>query len=644
MRSIRAVQPLPRRPGSIPLRTAIAIPRTISSAAVPRISSSSLRHYSQITQRSGPTSQLGHPSENEYSNSAIYAFSYLSRIIRYLLYGVLALGGVSIVTFEGLHLYVEKVCMAAPSRGGSDIDDPYGWIAENQGWTGGVKGGTDPRLGQKARHALRGAWICQQWGAGGSASSMMGKSTGRSFHPDFVAARGMISQDGGSARTGASGAVERRTVDRGYELADEYVDLAIREARKKGLVFPPTLSGMRPAGPPSTETPSSHGVPQGDPAVLDLFLLKAGILERINTPDALLHAKDLYETVLSSLVHAKDEQHVGSQSRVMRLAGKVGDLSARTGASSEAMSWWAWGLGRAGVEMERSVKAKIDEAVKEVKQEAKGWFGWSSSDKKPNPTAKSPPPRQRSSESPSSPTGVVTSNLPPGVLRASVSLLVSASAHLATNSSLTAATALQSQALSLIPSPASASISSPTSSVAQLTLHETWLQQRAALLKLHQGSVLHAQHPKATHNEEALQLVTSAQEQSERIISSLQTLPTAYASPSSNALTSPAKLLRRDALLTGAESAYTRAVFLERSAPTLKKHDDRVHQLELAVEGFERAMTLSALESGVEKKDGDEVGQGEDWARYWRGYARVRGKLGTAVEADLRPAVATATK
>ncbi|WVQ95778.1 hypothetical protein IAU59_002877 [Kwoniella sp. CBS 9459] len=635
MRSIRTVQPLVRRSGAVSLRSAVAFQHTAVRTTGPLISSAATRHYSsQITRRSGPTSQLGQPSENEYSNSAIYAFSYLSRIVRYVLYGVLALGGASIVTFEGLHLYVEKVCMAAPSRGGSDVDDPYGWIAENQGWTGGVKGGTDPRLGQKARHALRGAWICQQWGAGGSASSMMGKSTGRSFHPDFVAARGMIGQDAG----GDAAASTRRTVDRGYELADEYVDLAVREARKKGLVFPPTLSGMRPAGPP-LETPSSHGVPQGDPAVLDLFLLKAGILERINTPDALLHAKDLYETVLSSLVHAKDEQHVGSQSRVMRLAGKVGDLSARTGAGDEAMSWWAWGLGRAGVQMEQGAKAKINEVVKEVKQEAKGWFGWSSSSQK---TAETSPIEQPSSSivSPAS-TDPFTSNLTPGVLRASVSLLVSASAHLATKSSLAAASTLQSQALSLIP--ATSHIGTPTTSNAESTLHETWLQQRAALIKLHQSSVLHAQHPKTTDGQ-ALQLVTAAQEQSEEIVSSIQPLPTAYSSPSSNALVAPAKLLRRDALLTGAESAYTRAVFLERSAPSLKQDDKRIHQLELAAEGFERAMTLSALECGVEKKDGDEVGQGEDWARYWRGYARVRGKLGAAVEADAVPTSAVAAK
>ncbi|WVR08044.1 hypothetical protein IAU60_005088 [Kwoniella sp. DSM 27419] len=615
MRAVRMVQPVFRRSvGQPPLRPVVSgLATRTQSTTILSAGASQARQSSQLTPRNDPTSHLGYPSESEYSRSTVYALSYMSRIIRYVLYGILAVGGVSIATFEGLHIYVEKVCMAAPSRDDGNADDPYGWISENQGWTGGIKGGTDPRLGQKARHALRGAWICQQWGAGGSASStIMGKSAGSSLHPEFAAARGMI---GAAASVEQSGAVNRPRVDRGYELADEYIDLAIREAKKKGLVFPPQLSVLRPVGPPTVE--STHAVPQGDPAVLDLLLLKAGVLERINTPDSLGHAKDLYEQVLSSLVNVQAEQTETSPARTMRLAGKVGDLSARTGANDEAMQWWSWGLARAGVEMHKG--GKVSEVVEEVKKEAKGWFA-SRSTKASESAAPAPLPPV----SPISP----SIDLSPPVLRSAVSLLVSASAHLATQSSLSSAAALQTQALSLIP--ASTSLSSPTSTSADATLHATWLQQRAALLRLHQGSVMHAQHPKST-SAEPLRLITAAQEISETIVSNIQTMPSAYTTPRSSALAGPAKVLRRDALLTGAEASYTRAVLLERNAASLNQ-DDKLHQLELAAEGFERAMTLSAIESGVEKKDGDEVGQGEDWGRYWRGYARVRGKLGPAVE------------
>ncbi|WVW86893.1 hypothetical protein I302_108948 [Kwoniella bestiolae CBS 10118] len=564
-----------------------------------------IRLYSQIIRR-GPSSSStpGHPSNTEYSDSTVYALSYISRVIRYILYGILTLGGVSLATFEGLHLYVEKVCIASPSRDG--FDDPYGWVGENVGWTGGLKGGTDPRLGQKARHALRGAWICQEWGAGGSASSTLSKSN--SFHPDYVAVKGMI---GTSAQEEG-----RQTIDRGYELAEEFINLAINEARKRGLVFPPNLtSSSSTSNLPPKDHENTHGVPQGDPAVLDLLLLKAGILERINTTDSLLHAKDLYQQVLSSMNHAQDEQHLHNQARIMRLAGKIGDLSARTGYADNALRWWGWGLEKAGINMDRG-NSTISEVVKEVKEESKSWFGFGGSKK----------PQLQPEASPVNLPPSSTTELTPAILRASISLLVSASAHLATTSSLISASSLQSQALSLIPSV------SPTTTSPEASLHATWLQQRTALLKLYQASILHAQHLKST-SDGPLKLITESQSLSEQVISTLPAIPT----PKSSALVGPAKLLRRDALLTGAEASYTRGVFLERSSPTLSG-EDKAHTLEQAIECFERAMALNVLESGVEKKGEDELGQGEDWNKYWRGYVRVKGKLGGLVEPPAKAA------
>ncbi|WRT69733.1 uncharacterized protein IL334_006724 [Kwoniella shivajii] len=623
MKAGRAIQPLIRRPlPLLPSRSLVCSPRPFSSPPLPL---RSIRSYSQITPRRGPANSPGYPSDTEYADSTVYAFSYLSRIVRYVLYGVLTLGGVSLITFEGLHLYVEKVCMASPSRVGSEDQDSYGWIGENQGWTGGMKGGTDPRLGQKARHALRGAWICQEWGAGGSATSALSsKSAGSSFHPDYVAVRGMIGQN----KDSQSNKGIRQMVDRGYELAEEFIDLAIREARKKGLVFPPHLSGSRSSGPPPIQqNESTHGIPQGDPAVLDLLLLKAGILERINTSDSLIHAKDIYEQVLNSMNHSQDEQHLHNQARVMRLAGKVGDLCARNGGTDEAIKWWSWGLKKADIEMSKGHNG-FTEVTEEVKKESRGWFGFgsgSSSSKQTRTDTISTAPTAISAPSTS------PLNLSPAILRASISLLVSASAHLATSSSLDAASSLQAQALSLIPSTIQSI--NPTSSSADLALHESWLQHRVALLKLHQASVLHAQNIKSTSGI-PLKLVTEASTLSEEIVSSIQPLPSSYTIPRSSPLAGPAKLLRRDVLLTGAETAYTRAVFLERSLPSTPNGEEAIHQLELAAECFERAMHLNNLESGVEKKDGDELGQGEDWSRYWRGYVRVRGKINGLIESQ----------
>ncbi|OXB36013.1 hypothetical protein LQV05_005563 [Cryptococcus neoformans] len=616
MRSMRVITPVIRRPAPlrhIPLITRpAAIPFSRSLSNLPRTPFSSPANLTDAT-------------TSEYTHSTLYAFSYLSRTIKYVLYSLLAIGGISVATFEGVHLYVEKVCLAAPSR---EDTDEYGWASENQGWTGGPRGGTDPRLGMKARHALRGAWICQEWGAGSSGAVERSVHTS-AFHPDFVAARSMISvpsdSDEGAANRG------RLRVDRGYELADEYVDLAIREARKKGLVFPPTLPGARPEGPP-TEKQTSHG-PQGDPAVLDLLLLKAGMLERINTIDSLSHAKDLYEQVLCSLDSSMgNEVGPGGRARVMRLAGKVGDLCARTGGRNEALQWWGWGLDKAGVDIH--AHTQTSKIVQEVKQGTKkGWLGKSAA-------ASTPAPVTIASTTTISPT------LPPPVLRATISLLTSASAQLATTSSLPAASSLQSLALSYLSNPllrTQDSLASPSAA-----LHNTWLTHRTSLLKLHLSSVLYAL---SKSSAEALPLVAGAQEQVERVITELLPLPAAFIQRGS-ALTAPAKILARDALLTGAEIAYTKGTFLERSLPasssqtggllkvkrseTPEEKAMRISTLESALECFERATALSALESGagpVKAKGGEEeaVGRGEEWGKYWRGFVRIRQKLDEAL-------------
>jgi hypothetical protein len=48
-------------------------------------------------------------------------------------------------------------------------------------------------------------------------------------------------------------------------------------------------------------------------------------------------------------------------------------------------------------------------------------------------------------------------------------------------------------------------------------------------------------------------------------------------------------------------------------------------------------MSLSVTETGgAGKKDDEVAGRGEEWSRYWRGYARVRGKLvGLVGEGDV---------
>ena len=460
-------------------------------------------------------------SVSQVAGSGVY-------LVKWLLISTASIGVIGLVAFEGVHQYVERFCLASPSRG----DDEWGWEDEVQGWTGGKNGGTDPRLGFKGRHSVRAAWMCQNWGIGGA----QGVSGQAPFEPDSVALKSMIRMTS-----------RPPPVDRGYEYADEYLNVAITAARAKGLEFPSKLSAVRPAGPPKTLNST-----KGDPTAIDLLLLRAGILERVSTFQSQSHAKELYQQVFCATPTATQ------QARAMRLARKIGDLCARLGNGSEAMTWWSWGLSQVGLDK-----------------------------KEPDST-----------------------QLSPVILRATISLLTSASTHCAQSSQLETAKNLQTTALSLLPAPQT--IPSPTDSTAAMILHDTWLQQRSSLLVLHLASVTHALH------KPALNLATTGSSRAEAILSAIDPIPSQYTRASSP-LHQPSKHLHRDALLTAAEASYTRGVLLERQSNP---------QLDLAASCFERAMNLNAQESGKTKEDG----MGADWEKYWTSFARVKSKLGEPVD------------
>lgn len=533
----------------------------------------------------------------DYAQPAAYTVSFIGRTIKYIVYGTLGLSLTSYLGFEGMHAYVEHIALAAPSRAADD--DAYAWADENQAWTGGERGGTDSRLGWKGRHALRGAWICWEWGAGDSGGSITKR------HPDLPGRRGMI---------GAS-AVNR--IDRGYELADEYIDAAIRIAEAKGIVFPPHLPGLRSPGPASSTMPG----PKADPTALDLLTLKAGVLERIGTPDSLDHARELYERV-AAVYATTDLASAGPvrAARAMRLAHKLGDLAQRVGDAGEAQQWWAWGMQRAALPL-------AEGGAPAPKAPSSSWWGSGNAKAAPVPTA------------PSSPTPA----LPAPIVRAAVSILVSASAaaaHAGTPGALNTAAAVQAEALSLLPTHGALAV--PGLGQGPSGLESLWEAQRRALLTLHGASVAHARKDKSAS---PLEMSTVAAESSESILSILNpTLPVALTQPRGNPCEQPAKRLVRDTLTTGAEAYYTEAALLERSATVAEKKDksDALHRLEHAAESYERAMSLSAAEEGQTPAQGfgeeDAIGRGEEWTRYWRGYVRVRDKMVRLVEAGAVPA------
>ncbi|KAI5453276.1 hypothetical protein NCC49_006299 [Naganishia albida] len=384
----------------------------------------------------------------DYSSPALYTFRVLGTIIKYLVIGTVTIGTVSLVGVEGAHQYVERVTLAVPAHLNfmdslpSDADaassathaqhrdyltpldeDYYAWAEENDSWTGGSAGGTSARLGFRARHALRSAWICQTWGQGLTGAAIARRREigggGDLGGGQSQVMKGMIGAD--ARASSVVGRAERASragvnvVDPGYEMAEAYIAGAIVEAKKRGVVFPEELSVTRETYPRRRDesvTPSAAAAAAAAAAperiAVDMLLRHAEILERIATPAALHRSQEIYERVLRSVLpyttsvtppppsplpplppspaRVSRPAFIAAvrESEVLRLAKKIGDVNARIGDTELARGWWTWGLSRVGLEhvsrlTDRTASSSEPglAAVLEDAAAKSGWFdGW----------------------------------------------------------------------------------------------------------------------------------------------------------------------------------------------------------------------------------------------------------------------------
>ena len=518
----------------------------------------------------------------------------LRQFFKYCGYSFLFLGVSYYVALEGSHYYVETRCLpptypfdsSTPRSTGptnnldTKGDDEYGWREEMLGYTGGPNGGTDTRLGWKVRHTIRASWMASHWGAESQKVSL--PSGGGLFEPDWMYLNRLQVDS-----------TPVPSVNNTFVRIDAFLTAAIDGARKKGLIFPPELSIIRPSGPPKTFVQGSTSPPfsssKVDPAAVDLLVLKARNLEDIASLPRLADAKEIYEQVAVVLPDAT----VADRARLMRVAKKLGDLCTRLGSREEAMEWWSWGLHSGGVD--------LDQVKKTAPSSSSSWFGLGNSS--------TPPP-------------IDPKNMSPARLRATVSLLTSASIELATHGHLPEAEKVQSATLAMLsstPSPVPLPI---TDDNAASTLHHLWMQHRHAMLSLYLSNVTYA----LKNHRHALHLAELASTEADATLTPLDPLPPTFSSPSTSLtpLSDPAKTLRRDTMLIAGEAAYTLGALMERgSRPDLNMVSDL----------YEKAMDLNAKESGRT----EETAMGRDWHKYWRNFVRVKEKLGIEVESPFKP-------
>ena len=233
-----------------------------------------------------PEPPQGNPVTEQLAASASFATHVLLRWLRYTVVGLVTLTVTSATAFEGVHQWVEKAELVPET---DEEARKWQWDIEAERWSGGPSGGTDPGLGFVGRHAVRAAWIAQNWGIGSEQSVM---------NSNAFSARA-----GGSAR--AVNIVEARS-----EVAQAFLSVAVQHAQSRmssGALRPQTIT--------------------------ELLARHANIMERMGQRDALFEARSEYERVWAGLP--------GKGVDAARVALKLGDLNRRLGDMEDSLAWWS---------------------------------------------------------------------------------------------------------------------------------------------------------------------------------------------------------------------------------------------------------------------------------------------------------------
>lgn len=213
------------------------------------------------------------------SNPVSSATEYFGRVFKYSLAGLLTLGVTLGTGFEAAHLYVENVALAAET-------DPdvrrWEWDLQGDGWSPRGSGGTDPALGFRCRHAVRGAWMAQNWGTGSGG--------------------GVV---GGTNSSGIPGVVDSAT-----QSARDFLKIAISMAM----------------------TNRANGSDISEDTLRVLITRHAIFLESLGHKDSLLEARAELERMWNAFPPSGVE--------ASQLAQRLGDLNRRLGDLNGAVVWW----------------------------------------------------------------------------------------------------------------------------------------------------------------------------------------------------------------------------------------------------------------------------------------------------------------
>lgn len=258
------------------------------------------RHiFRRYESNSAKPPQTNQPSvyEDNYGRHPLFVLDVFKRVIKFAAIGIALTVVTTVTVFEGTHMWIENVGMAAES---DEEVRKWEWDLEAERWSGGLKGGTDPALGFTGRHAVRSAWVADHWGIGLNAADVASYAT---------------------TRVGP-------IVDPRLEFAQDYLTVALRHAQAQystGKLRPETFS--------------------------ELLSRHAGMMERMGTKDALFVARADLEQVWAGLP--------GKGVDAARVAAKIGDLNSRLGDSGDALAWWSRAIHLTKNDDEKSIPTEI---------------------------------------------------------------------------------------------------------------------------------------------------------------------------------------------------------------------------------------------------------------------------------------------
>jgi len=211
-----------------------------------------------------------------YSNPASFATEYFGRVFKYSLVGLITLGVTLGTAFEATHFYVENVALAAETD--PDVRE-WEWDLQGDRWSPPGSGGTEPALGFRCRHAVRGAWMAQNWGTGPGESVIGGPNSSN-------------------------------VVDSATQSAQDFLKIAINMAM----------------------TGRVNGSDISEDTLRVLITRHATLLESLGHKDSLLEARSELERMWKVFPPSGVE--------ASQIAQWLGDLNRRLGDFDDAVVWW----------------------------------------------------------------------------------------------------------------------------------------------------------------------------------------------------------------------------------------------------------------------------------------------------------------